>query len=89
MIRGSTSLFSHMQKAGFLLTHHIYVSTISRIDHWDCEKEKVVILTDNSLLIFKYNFINERADDFTRVSLHIIDTVNIGDFHYPDWSIMP
>ena len=78
-----------MQKAGFLLTHLIYVSTISRIDHWDCEKEKVVILTDNSLLIFKYNFINERADDFTRVSLHIIDTVNIGDFNYPDWSIMP
>ena len=66
---------------------HLFV--YFRIDHWDNEREKVVMLTENSLLIYKYNFINNQVDDFSRVSLHIIDTIQIGDFHYPEWSVMP
>lgn len=62
---------------------------LSQIDHWDNEREKVVMLTENSLLIYKYNFINNQVDDFSRVSLHIIDTIQIGDFQYPEWSVMP
>lgn len=62
---------------------------LTEIDHWDNEREKIVILTENSLLIYRYNFITDKLMDFRRVSLHIIDTVHIGDFHYPEYSMMP
>lgn len=62
---------------------------LSEIDHWDNEREKVVVLTANSLLVFRFNFITKTIVESRRVSLHIVDTVMIGDFRYPDWSVMP
>ncbi|KAK6176061.1 hypothetical protein SNE40_014417 [Patella caerulea] len=62
---------------------------LAEIDHWNMEKEKVVLLTENSVLVFKYNFITQTLYEFRRVMLHGIDTIAIGDFKYPDYSIMP
>lgn len=62
---------------------------LTEIDHWDNEREKIVLLTENSILIYRYNFITSTIVDSRRISLHIIDKILIGDFKYPDWSIMP
>jgi hypothetical protein len=60
-----------------------------RIDHWDNEKEKIVILNDNSLVVIKYDFVTEKVLDHRRVFLHMIDTVALGDLVYPEKSLMP
>ncbi|KAK3104939.1 hypothetical protein FSP39_013502 [Pinctada imbricata] len=62
---------------------------LTEIDHWNNEKERVVILTDTSLITLKYHFILKRVVEFRRVMLHVIDTVAVGDFRYPDKSLMP
>ncbi|GAB1606210.1 tumor protein p63-regulated gene 1-like protein [Argonauta hians] len=62
---------------------------LTEIDHWNNELEKMVILTDDSLLVFKYNFINQKVVLYKRVFLHCVDTIKFGDFVYPNFSIMP
>lgn len=62
---------------------------LTEIDHWNNDQEKLVMLTDDSLLIFKYNFITQNVMWYKRVMLHIIDTMKIGDIVYPNFSVMP
>ncbi|KAL3862199.1 hypothetical protein ACJMK2_008186 [Sinanodonta woodiana] len=62
---------------------------LTEIDHWDIEREKMVFLCENSMLIFRYNFITSKVEYWKRVVLHIIDTIFVGDFVYPNYSIMP
>ena len=59
-----------------------------RIDHWDNERERLVLLTDNSLLIVKYDFIKLAPSDVKRIALNFIDALNIGDLVYPAASLM-
>lgn len=59
------------------------------IDHWDNERERLLILTKNCMLIYKYDFIIHKMEDFKRVMLHLIDTICVGDFVYPPKSLMP
>ena len=60
-----------------------------RIDHWDVEKERLVLLADRALLIIKYDFIALRAVDVTRVPLNTPDRIVIGEITYPAASITP
>lgn len=53
------------------------------------EREKVIILTNGSVLVFRYNFITNQVVEKRRIMHHSIDTIKIGDFKYPDYSIMP
>ncbi|XP_064642923.1 tumor protein p63-regulated gene 1-like protein [Lineus longissimus] len=62
---------------------------LSEIDHWDNEKEKIIILNDNSVVVIKYDFVTEKVLDHRRVFLHMIDTVTLGDLVYPEKSLMP
>ncbi|XP_013401590.1 tumor protein p63-regulated gene 1-like protein [Lingula anatina] len=62
---------------------------LTEIDHWDAEKEKMVLLTENSLLIVKYDFVAIKMLRFRRVMLHLLDTIEVGEIVYPDKSIMP
>ena len=73
-------LCCHLGHPWFTYTH---ILLLFRIDHWDNEKEKVIILTDTSLITIKYNFILKKVIEFKRLMLVIIDTVAIGDFQYP------
>jgi len=61
---------------------------VNRIDHWDFEREKIVLLTANSVLVVKYNFITQQLQEYRRVMLHIISAILIGDFKYPKSSLM-
>ena len=58
-----------------------------RIDHWDNEKERLVLLNDNSLLCLKYDFVACKLLEFKRIMLKVIDKVNYGVFEYPEKTI--
>ncbi|CAL1527827.1 unnamed protein product [Lymnaea stagnalis] len=62
---------------------------LTEIDHWDFEREKIILLTENSMFVVKYNFINETLYEYRRIMLHIINSIYIGDFQYPNASLMP
>jgi len=62
---------------------------LTEIDHWDLEKEKLVLLTSNSLLVIKYDFVALKPNSCKRIALNIVSYVEIGDFFYPQYSIMP
>ncbi|XP_076451562.1 tumor protein p63-regulated gene 1-like protein [Babylonia areolata] len=61
---------------------------LTEIDHWDMEHEKIVLLTANSMFTVKYNFITSTLLEYRRIMLHIIDSVLVGDFKYPQHSVM-
>ncbi|KAL8601435.1 hypothetical protein ACOMHN_042439 [Nucella lapillus] len=61
---------------------------LTEIDHWDLEREKVVLLAANSLLVVKFNFITQQTQDYRRVLLHLIGAIHLGDFKYPENSVM-
>lgn len=58
------------------------------IDHWDHEREKLVVLTENSLLAVKFDFITPSVRYFKRILLKNVKSVEIGDLVYPDFSLM-
>lgn len=62
---------------------------LTEIDHWDMERERLVLLTRESLLVVKYDFVAMKARSSKRVALNIISVVEIGDLFYPQYSVMP
>ena len=59
-----------------------------RIDHWDNEREKIVVLCDWSIIFLNYDFITQKLKDYKRILLHSINEIYIGDFVYPEKSLM-
>lgn len=60
-----------------------------RIDHWDNEREKMMILCDYSLLVVRYDFIAQKRLECKRILLHMVQSVILGDIVYPEKSLMP
>ena len=74
-----------VKQSNIIITH---VFHCFRVDHWDNDKEKLVMLTDHSLIVNKYDFITLKVSSQKRIFLHMIDTVKMGDFIYPSNSLM-
>ncbi|KAK7081079.1 Tumor protein p63-regulated protein 1-like [Halocaridina rubra] len=62
---------------------------LTEINHWDIEKERVVILCELSLMVVKYDFIALRYIDFTRIYLNTLENLQIGELTYPSHSLVP
>lgn len=54
-----------------------------RIDHWDLEKERLVLLSDNNIISVKYNFILGQIEELKFIPLSYISELVFGDFKYP------
>ncbi|XP_035228448.1 tumor protein p63-regulated gene 1-like protein isoform X2 [Stegodyphus dumicola] len=62
---------------------------LTEIDHWDTEKERLLFLTEKSLISLKYDFITLRLLDYKRYALTQFQQVVIGELKYPEKSLMP
>ncbi|XP_063989850.1 tumor protein p63-regulated gene 1-like protein [Diachasmimorpha longicaudata] len=62
---------------------------LTEISLWDTEKERIVILTKNSILTVKYDFISLKVIAFHRIPLGDVDTVACGELEYPAASVAP
>ncbi|XP_072036329.1 tumor protein p63-regulated gene 1-like protein [Amphiura filiformis] len=61
---------------------------LTEVDHWDNEKERVVIVTENCLLIVKYDFVAGKLMDCKRIGHASIDTIQQGVFSYPEKTLV-
>ncbi|XP_048398370.1 tumor protein p63-regulated gene 1 protein isoform X1 [Stegostoma tigrinum] len=60
---------------------------LSEIDHWNNEKERIVLICEKTLLICKYDFMVLAYQYCQRVPLNYIDRIYYGEFSFPERSI--
>ena len=60
---------------------------LTEIDHWNHDRERVVVLCEQSVLSVNYSFITEKWSELTRMSIKCILSVQFGDLVFPKRSL--
>ncbi|GAU97355.1 hypothetical protein RvY_08670-1 [Ramazzottius varieornatus] len=61
---------------------------LTEISHWDVEYERLVFLTDHTLIIVKFDLIQMLVMEYKRLPLKIVDLITYGPLRYPASSIL-
>uniref|UniRef100_A0AAY5KBB9 HSac2 domain-containing protein n=1 Tax=Esox lucius TaxID=8010 RepID=A0AAY5KBB9_ESOLU len=61
---------------------------MAEVDHWNNERERVVLITENSLLLCKYDFVMLNCEQIQRIPLNFIDRISYGNFIFPQRSLL-
>lgn len=61
----------------------------NRINIWDTDKERLLLLTPKTLIIVKYDFIALKRLEYKKLPFDVIDTIIVGDLVYPPGSLAP
>jgi hypothetical protein len=61
---------------------------LTEIDHWNIDHERIVFITEKSLIVVKYDFINMKMLEAKQIPLVCVNKVQIGDLTYPPKSLM-
>ncbi|KAM9848499.1 tumor protein p63-regulated gene 1 protein [Aulostomus maculatus] len=61
---------------------------MAEVDHWNNEKERLVVITDKFLLVFKYDFLMFHCDQIQKIPLNIVDRLCYGPFTFPKRSLL-
>ncbi|KAG8003510.1 Tumor protein p63-regulated gene 1-like protein [Nibea albiflora] len=61
---------------------------MAEVDHWNNEKERIVFITDKSLMVFKYDFVMFNCDQVQRIPLNFVDRISHGTFSFPKRSLL-
>ncbi|KAL5966212.1 Tumor protein p63-regulated gene 1-like protein [Taenia solium] len=59
------------------------------IDHWNNEHERIVVLTERSFYIIRYDFLSGHIRESKRVGLGQLVSVTTGPLVFPTKSLMP
>lgn len=66
----------------------VFCSDVFRVDHWNNEKERLVLITENTLLVFKYDFVMLKCDQIQKIPLNFVDRITYGAFVFPKGSLL-
>ncbi|XP_059847326.1 tumor protein p63-regulated gene 1 protein [Hypanus sabinus] len=60
---------------------------LTEVDHWNNEKERIVMISERSLVICKYDFVMLNFQSCRKVPLNYIDKICYGPLTFPEYSI--
>ncbi|CAH1154337.1 unnamed protein product [Phaedon cochleariae] len=62
---------------------------LTQINHWDTDKERLLMLTAKNLIIVKYDFIALRRLGCRKIQFSDVEGIVVGNLVYPNGSLIP
>ncbi|KAJ3643798.1 hypothetical protein Zmor_026486 [Zophobas morio] len=62
---------------------------LTQISHWNSDKERLLLLTPQTLVVAKYDFIALRRLGYKKLPLEFIEEIVYGELVYPNGSLIP